>query len=52
MPAVPGVRADLLPDLVMDYSVYLAMYNLMVSQLDTSLPGDNQRIQQALFSSE
>ena len=40
---------NLLPDLVMDYSVYLAMYNLMVSQLDTSLPGDNTRIQQRLF---
>ena len=40
---------NLLPDLVMDYSVYLQMYNLMVSQLDTSLPGENQRIQQRLF---
>lgn len=43
---------NLLPDLVMDYSVYLATYNLMVSQLDTSLPGDNTRIRQVLFSSE
>ena len=42
---------NLLPDLVMDYSVYLAMYNLMVSQLDTSLPGDNTRIRQVLFGS-
>ncbi len=40
---------NLLPDLVMDYSVYLNMYNLMVSQLDTSLPGENHRIQQRLF---
>jgi len=40
---------NLLPDLVMDYSVYLTMYNLMVSKLDTSLPGDNTRIRQALF---
>ena len=40
---------NLLPDLVMDYSVYLTMYNLMVSQLDTHLPGENQRIQQRLF---
>lgn len=40
---------NLLPDLVMDYSVYLAMYNMMVSQLDTHLPGENQRIQQRLF---
>ena len=40
---------NLLPDLVMDYSIYLQMYNLMVSQLDTSLPGENQRIQQRLF---
>ena len=42
---------NLLPDLVMDYSVYLQMYNLMVSQLDTNLPGENQRIQQRLFGS-
>lgn len=42
---------NLLPDLVMDYSVYLAMYNMMVSQLDTSLPGDNTRLRQALFGS-
>ena len=27
----------------------LAMYNLMVSQLDTSLPGEDHRIQQVLF---
>ena len=40
---------QLLPDLVMDYSVYLTMYNMMVSQLDTHLPGENQRIQQRLF---
>ena len=42
---------NLLPDLVMDYSVYLQTYNLMVSQLDTSLPGENGRIQQRLFGS-
>ena len=42
---------NLLPDLVMDYSVYLTMYNLMVSRLDTSLPGENTRIQQVLFGS-
>ena len=40
---------NLLPDLVMDYSVYLQMYNLMVSNLDTSLPGENQRIAQRLY---
>lgn len=40
---------NLLPDPVTDSSVYLAMYNLMVSQLDTSLPGEDHRIRQVLF---
>ena len=40
---------NLLPDLVTDCGVYLQMYNLMVGELDTSLPGENQRIAQRLY---
>ena len=40
---------QLLPDLVMDYSGMLQMYNLLISQLDTSIPGENVRMTQAFF---
>lgn len=40
---------QLLPDLVMDYSVMLAMYDRAVAALDTSLPGENQRITQRFY---
>ena len=40
---------QLLPDLVMDYSGMLAMYNMMISQLDKSLPGENTRLVQTFF---
>lgn len=40
---------QLLPDLVMDYGSMLNMYSQAVGLLDTSLPGENQRIAQAFF---
>jgi len=40
---------QLLPDLVMDYGAMLTMYQMAVGQLDTSLPGENQRITQSFF---
>ena len=40
---------QLLPDLVMDYGAMLHMYELAVSRLDTSLPGDGDRLRQTLF---
>ena len=40
---------QLLPDLVMDYSGMLAMYDRAVGLLDTSQPGENTRIGQTLF---
>lgn len=40
---------QLLPDLVMDYGAMLQMYSQAVSLLDTAMPGENQRITQALF---
>ena len=40
---------QLLPDLVMDYSGMLNMYQLYVSQLDTTIPGDNVRVMQTFF---
>ena len=40
---------QLLPDLVMDYSVMLAMYDRAVAQLDATVPGENARIAQAFY---
>ena len=40
---------QLLPDLVMDYGSLLNMYNMSVGLLDTSLPGENQRLTQAFY---
>ena len=40
---------QLLPDLVMDYQGMLQMYNLAVSGLDVSVPGENTRIFQTFF---
>ena len=40
---------QLLPDLVMDYSGMLQMYNLAVGMLDTSIPGETTRISQTFF---
>ena len=40
---------QLLPDLVMDYSGMLAMYNLMINQLDRSIPGETPRVRQSLY---
>ena len=40
---------QLLPDLVMDYRAMLEMYNQAVSRLDTSLPGENVRIDQRFY---
>lgn len=41
---------QLLVDLVIDYTPPLGLYDRMVQQLDTSLPGDgSRRIRQALF---
>ena len=40
---------QLLPDLVMDYSAMLRMYELAVSRLSVELPGENARIAQTFF---
>lgn len=40
---------QLLPDLVMDYGSMLSMYSQAVGLLDTRIPGDNNRINQAFF---
>ena len=40
---------QLLPDLVMDYAGMLQMYSLMVGQLDTGVPGENQRLTNAFY---
>ena len=40
---------QLLPDLVMDYGAMLQMYNIQVSLLKTTQPGENRRITQSLF---
>ena len=40
---------QLLPDLVMDYSSMLQMYQLCLQTLDTSVPGENGRIAQRFF---
>ena len=40
---------QLLPDLVMDYSGMLQMYQLCLSTLDTSVPGENGKIAQRFF---
>lgn len=40
---------QLLPDLVMDYGAMLQMYDRAVGLLDTSLPGENQRLTQAFY---
>lgn len=40
---------QLLPDLVMDYSSMLAMYNLALSRLDTSQPGEHGRLAQTFY---
>ena len=40
---------QLLPDLVMDYSGMLAMYNPMINQLDRSIPGETPRVRQSLY---
>ncbi len=40
---------QLLPDLVMDYSAMLSMYQLSVQNLSTAIPGDNHRLTQAFY---
>lgn len=40
---------QLLPDLVMDYSGMLAMFNMAVQTLDTGIPGENGRMAQTFF---
>ncbi|MBQ9392395.1 MAG: hypothetical protein IJU18_00190 [Oscillospiraceae bacterium] len=40
---------NLLPDLVLDYSAYMQMFNQMVNLLDTSLPGDALRVRQRYY---
>lgn len=40
---------QLLPDLVMDYSGMLQMYNMAVGMLDTTIPGENMKISQSFF---
>lgn len=40
---------QLLPDLVMDYSSMLTMYNQAVSTLDRTIPGENTRIGQTFY---
>lgn len=40
---------QLLPDLVMDYSGMLQMYQLCLQTLDTSVPGENGKIAQRFF---
>ena len=39
----------LLPDLVMDYSGMLRMFDRAVSMLDTGLPGENVRVAQTFY---
>jgi len=41
---------NLLPDLVLDYSVYMQMFNQAVSLLDTAIPGDALRVRQRFFA--
>jgi hypothetical protein len=39
----------LLPDLVMDYSGMLRMFDRAVFMLDTGLPGENVRVAQTFY---
>lgn len=40
---------QLLPDLVMDYGSMLTMYQMMVGQLHTGIPGENTKVINRLF---